>query len=166
MPARRPAQERFREKVNVNGPVPKHVPGLGPCWVWTAAKDENGYGKFGIGVGNCIVSAHRYAWIMIYGEVPMGLGVLHKCDNPSCVNIKHLFLGTQADNARDCELKGRHKHHLGEASKMHKLTNMQVQEIRALVAAKKYSRRDVAALFNVSHTLVNGIMSGKYRILT
>jgi hypothetical protein len=54
--------------------------------------------------------AHRFVWQAINGPIPSGLNVCHACDNPRCINIEHLFLGTQADNLRDMRQKGRHAH--------------------------------------------------------
>ncbi len=75
------------------------------CWEWTGSLTE-GYGSFDHR------KAHRVSWEMHNGPIPQGAGahgtcVLHKCDNPSCVNPTHLFLGTNRDNAIDRERKGR-----------------------------------------------------------
>jgi hypothetical protein len=95
---------RFWGKVNLNGPV---HPVLGTrCWIWTASKKRNGYGQFGIKKG-VIVLSHRFAWELIVGPIPEKLYVLHRCDNPPCINVAHLFVGTQADNISDAFSKGR-----------------------------------------------------------
>ena len=75
------------------------------CWSWLLVKNKKGYGQ----VGYCgkIWQAHRLSYIKFVGEIPKGMCVLHKCDNPSCVNPEYLFLGTDADNARDRKAKGR-----------------------------------------------------------
>lgn len=75
------------------------------CWEWTACKNRDGYGHFKL--NNKIISAHRFSWILHYGEIYGNLCVLHKCYNPCCVNPEHLFLGTQSDNAIDKYNKGR-----------------------------------------------------------
>ena len=59
-------------------------------------------------VGNKTYLAHRFIWEKIRGKIPDGMCILHKCDNRSCVNLDHLFMGTQLDNMRDCVAKGRH----------------------------------------------------------
>src|SRR5947207_5829360 len=82
------------------------------CWVWLRARTSRGYGN--IHLGGKMVSAHRVAWELVNGPIPEGLLVLHKCDNPSCVNPDHLFLGTNADNRKDAQVKGRLPRHLGE----------------------------------------------------
>lgn len=53
------------------------------------------------------VYAHRYAWVLANGPIAPGLVVCHTCDNPPCINVDHLFIGTQADNVRDMYAKGR-----------------------------------------------------------
>jgi hypothetical protein len=82
------------------------------CWVWTASKNCEGYGRFnrfGKKRPNC-EGAHRVSYIISSGaEIPDGMLVLHKCDNPPCVNPEHLYLGSNADNARDKKDRGRVK---------------------------------------------------------
>lgn len=75
------------------------------CWTWTGRPNEKGYGRFGINYRN--VFAHRFSWLITHGDIPEGLNVLHKCDNPICVRPDHLFLGTIADNNEDMRSKGR-----------------------------------------------------------
>src|SRR3990172_6926022 len=80
------------------------------CWNWIAYKNPKGYGCFGLN-GNKIILSHRYSWIFCFGPIPYGFNVLHKCDNPACVNPKHLWLGTLTDNNHDMCRKGRHWAH-------------------------------------------------------
>jgi len=78
------------------------------CWIWTGGTNGHGYGSLVIDhTGNHRIYAHRLSWIIHYGEILNGLQVLHKCDNPLCVNPEHLFLGTQKDNMDDMMAKGR-----------------------------------------------------------
>lgn len=81
------------------------------CWQWLGFRDRIGYGHFSHKL------AHRIAWIARFGGIPEGQQVLHHCDNPPCCNSRHLFLGTQADNMRDCVAKGRL--HSANARKTH-----------------------------------------------
>lgn len=75
----------------------------GACWIWTGPTNNHGYGRFG---GSRY--AHRVSYQLAHGPIPPGMVVLHRCDNPPCVNPDHLSLGTQRDNVRDMVTKGRH----------------------------------------------------------
>jgi hypothetical protein len=79
------------------------------CWLWKRHCDKDGYGTFSVGrrFNNTTVNAPRMAWTLTNGEIPKGMCVLHKCDNPPCVRPDHLFLGNHLENARDKVLKGR-----------------------------------------------------------
>lgn len=75
------------------------------CWLWKGASNGRGYGVMVKGRQRTYF-AHRVAWEITYGEIPAGLSVCHHCDNPSCVRVDHLFLGTQKDNMLDAWAKG------------------------------------------------------------
>jgi hypothetical protein len=96
---RAPLEERFWAKVDKSG----------DCWLWTGATGgKDGYGKIQRGRrGMGYLWAHRVAFDLEYGAIPLGLQVLHRCDNPLCVRPEHLFLGTRSDNMRDAANKGR-----------------------------------------------------------
>jgi HNH endonuclease len=84
----------------------KYIPEpMSGCFLWTGAQHRQGYGS--ISVRGKTQLAHRISWQFYCGEIPDGIKVLHKCDNPPCVNPDHLFLGTQSDNMSDCGKKGR-----------------------------------------------------------
>lgn len=81
--------------------------GATECWHWCGATNAFGYGRFSVN-GRAQV-AHRISYEAFVGPIPAGMSVLHKCDNPFCVNPDHLWLGTYSDNRRDCQAKGRWK---------------------------------------------------------
>lgn len=84
------------------------------CWQWTAKRNNQGYGMLRIGsAAEGWALAHRVSWEIHCGPIPDGVCVLHRCDNPECTNPEHLFLGSQCDNMRDKEAKGRGNHPRG-----------------------------------------------------
>lgn len=145
-----PMPSRFWTKVRI-------TPG---CWPWQASTDRRGYGRFGL--DGATPQAHRVAWELSNGPIPTGMWVLHRCDNPQCVNPAHLWLGTHEDNMRDMASKGRGRqnHPVGAAAYHAKLQPDQVREIRRLRAAGEL-QRDVARRFGVSRSTVQDITQGR-----
>lgn len=141
--------ERFWEKVDVR--LGNH------CWNWIGGKHHiYGYGHFW--VNGKTKTSSRIAWELVYGEIPAGLFICHKCDNPSCCNPDHLFLGTTQENMTDRNNK---KHTAcGEYNGRSKLTTKDVILIRSLyntgVSVKKISIQ-----FNVVETTIYSIIRGE-----
>lgn len=125
--------------------------GISDCWNWCGCTDSTGYGRTSNRFTNQNF-AHRWSYELFNGEIPDGLKVLHKCDNPSCVNPEHLFLGTQQENVQDMVQKGRHVYGLGKGEKSpnHKLTKEEVLEMRKAYESKKYTYKQLAKMFNIS----------------
>lgn len=121
-----------------------------PCKIWNGSKSKRGYGFDGH------KSAHALAWERKHGPIPVGLIVCHKCDNPPCVNVDHLFIGTDADNIRDAKIKGRYR---GENNGRAKLTADQVLEIRSL--GNKLSLTELAKRFSVNRGTLHNILHRK-----
>lgn len=121
---------------------------VGPDHKWMGTRGGGGYGVFFI--KRRAVKAHRFVWELSTGyQVPWGWLVLHRCDEPPCVNPAHLFLGTDLDNARDRNRKGRHKSPDGRPNWTAKLTEDQVRELRAAHAAGGVSYRQLAKRFGI-----------------
>ena len=139
------AQARFEAKITVNP--------ITGCWEWTASQNPDGYGQFKLNGRR--EKAHRVAHVLYIGEIPKGMCVLHRCDNPSCVNPEHLFLGTHADNVKDKVAKGRAAK--GEKNGRAKLTKEAVLHIRK----RTMLQREYARLYGVDQTTVSKIQLGK-----
>lgn len=111
-----------------DGYIPEPMSG---CWLWVGGCVPKGYGT--LRRRGKTYRASRFSWELHKGTIPAGLHVLHKCDVPACVNPDHLFLGTNLDNVRDMDRKGRRpkQNRFGEHAPFVKLTAEQVREIRA-----------------------------------
>lgn len=118
----------------------------GGCWVWKGIR-KYGYGAFVPVEGFHQVAAHRFAYEACVARIPPGMCVLHKCDNPPCVNPEHLFLGTHADNVADKVRKGRQPR--GSDIGTSKLTEDKVRRMRKLYETKLCTTKELARLFGV-----------------
>lgn len=120
------------------------------CWEWLGCKTKLGYGSFGS------EKAYRYSYKIHKGEIPDKMCVCHSCDNPSCVNPDHLFLGTHQDNMSDMVSKGRQAtgEQLGR-----KLNNEKVLKIKELIDLKE---RDevIAKEYDISPRMIRQIKQG------
>lgn len=143
--------ERFWSKVT------KTHPSDDACWLWTKAVNQHGYGKFGID-GRWVL-AHRWIWEHTYGPIGSGLNVLHHCDNPPCVRLSHLYLGTQSDNIRDRVLRNRNAAQLrGDRNPNTRLMQVQRHEVKRLYAQGQHTLNELAHQFGVSKSLIHKIV--------
>lgn len=155
---------RFWSKVNKDGNIPLHCPELGNCWEWRNGMTRKRYGHFAAGgrKGKQFQS-HHVSWELAFGDVPNGLWVLHKCDNPCCVRPDHLFLGTQKDNMKDMHQKKRRisPDFSGENNPRHKLTKIQVDEIRQRYENGETNKSVLGREYGVHNTQISRIIRKK-----
>lgn len=124
------------------------------CWPWRGFLDEGGYGH--MAVKGQTIRAHRLAYMLMFGKIPGGLNICHKCDNPACCNPKHLFVGTTAENNVDRARKGRSADRRGERGPRAKLTSESVWEMRGLrERGTTYSK--LSKMFGVSPSVVRRV---------
>lgn len=132
-----------------------YVNKTGSCWVWTGGKLRD-YGCFHNRKGSNL--AHRFSWELHFGPIPEEMLVLHKCDNPPCVNPEHLRLGTQADNVRDMISKGREVY----ASKLNGVKVIEIRKIASELRPKKsaaYVYALLAERYEVSADTVSRVVN-------
>ena len=135
--------------------------GESTCWEWLNCINNWGYGE--LMVNRKKYRAHRFAWELVNGQIPSGLLVLHKCDNPKCCNPKHLFLGTHKDNMKDMAEKGRANppRLSGEKHGQHKLTLEQVLYIRDRYAKGSITQAELGREMGVSDGAIGDIVTGR-----
>lgn len=123
------------------------------CWEWQGARCVVSRGGYGVvKFGGKMIGAHRGAWTVFRGPIPCGKYILHKCDNPPCVNPDHLYVGTAKDNARDAVERGHHSPGkcYGTQQPQAKLTEEKVVEIRLLRQFTKLTLLEIADSYGVS----------------
>lgn len=156
---RKSPEQKFWERVDKSGPIPEHVPELGPCWVWTACRTAAGYGV--VGISREKIYAHRLSWRLAHGDAG-GMCVLHRCDNRARVNPAHLFLGSKLDNTADMMAKrrGRVPEHRGAECYQAKLSDE-----TALDALRQYadgvSQTEIARRHGVTIQAIHQLVKRK-----
>lgn len=143
----------------------KHVDKKGEdeCWNWTGGLKGGGYGVLCITSPKTTIGAHRYSYELHKGVIPDGLFVCHICNNPSCVNPKHLEVGDQYHNLGYAASLGRMrppKPKIGENCHLAGITNSQAKEIKQMLA-NGIKGNIIAKRFNVSVFVVSNIRTGK-----
>jgi len=132
------------------------------CWEWQGKLNNSGYGCYTkrINKEKTEVRAHRRSYEIFKGEIPEGMLVCHTCDNPSCCNPDHLWLGTPKENTQDCIKKGRFLNAKKRAVSAGKMTEETVIEIRRLHTEGMKSK-DLEEKFNISQSNVSSIVNYK-----
>ena len=142
------------------------------CWNLAAGKNSDGYGIYFMNKKH--IKAHRFSWLIHFGKIPISKLVLHKCDNPSCVNPLHLLIGTHKDNTVDMIRKGRSKllslnrinrecswfcrgEDIGRAI----LVDSQVRYIRKLYESGSLTQLELSLDFDISENQISRIVNYK-----
>lgn len=141
-------EQRFWSKVDRKGDE--------ECWPWTGTRLPNGYGRFRISNPRSTPLAHRVAYRIAHGRFPVELQVHHHCDDPGCVNPRHLWLGDQRANVWDARRKGR-RGDVGASNNRAVLSRSEVVEIRKIAAAG-VSQSRIAEIYGVSQQNVSAIV--------
>lgn len=138
------------------------------CWNWSGYKTSKGYGLFK--VNGVQFLTHRFS-LMLENKLPiakksergaLGICVLHSCDNPSCVNPKHLRLGTHLENMQDARQRGRkwRGEFTGEKNKRSTISDAKAREIKRLLKLK-ILQKDISSQMNVPHYIISNIAVGR-----
>lgn len=128
------------------------------CWNWSGSKNRKGYGALSIKNKHSI--AHRESYKVFKGKIPNGMHVCHSCDNPSCINPDHLWLGTNKDNNNDKMEKGRFKPNYGNNNGNSKLTKNDVIEIKQKIN-QGYDLVEISKQYNVTPENIYSIKNNK-----
>jgi hypothetical protein len=140
--------------------------GRNACWIWQGATTGGdpahgkGHGRFRF--KGQLVMAHHMAWMLAGNELPPGKYLLHKCDNPLCVNVRHLYAGTILDNTKDMRERGRERFsHPGEKNTEATITAADVIKILDLYYKEGYSQQAIADHFSLNQGHVSRIILRK-----
>ena len=132
------------------------------CWLWVGKTNADGYGElhsedneFGLR------SAHRYSYTIHHGHIPAKLQVLHKCDQPCCINPDHLFLGTQQENIADMDRKGRRKVGVGVRHSKARVNNEQAIAIKQEYSKGLLKQKDIAEKYGIDRSAVSAIVNNR-----
>lgn len=129
---------------------------VGECFEWPAGRNEDGYGQFSINRKTLVAS--RVSWVYFNGSIPEGVLIRHRCDNPPCVRIEHLELGSPKQNTGDALDRGRWA--WGERNGDAHLTNEQVVEIVRAIREGS-SQRSLASQYGVGQSTIGRISRGE-----
>lgn len=150
-----PTKDRLLDNVAVNNAT--------GCWEWIGCK-RGGYGRTIIGSRKDgtrkAITAHRLSYLIFHGEIPEGMEVCHRCDNPSCINPDHLFVGTRKDNIDDRERKSRNIVKVGEEQPCAKLSKKAVKDARWEHAYHGTSFQKLADRYGVSKKTMQNAING------
>lgn len=146
-----PLNERFFRKVDKTE----------TCWIWRGNTNPNGYGAIQEGgKGSKKILAHRLSYRLHKGDIPVGMVVMHSCDNPACVNPSHLSIGTYKDNTHDMIAKGR-KRVVAPKGVGNGKAKLNDDLVRYIKQNHKKSHAALARELNVGTTTVRGVRSGR-----
>lgn len=127
------------------------------CYEWIGKKNNDGYGT--LTIDKKTSSVHRYMAALSLGfDIKSELCVLHKCDNPCCINPEHLFIGTQEENIQDMVRKKRIR--VGSSKPLSKLNEDSVKKIKELLLAGMF-QYEIAKMFNIDRTIISRINTGE-----
>jgi predicted XRE-type DNA-binding protein len=131
------------------------IGGESDCWEFHGGSTTCRSGHRQVFVDGGMRQSHRVVWEHHNGPIPDGMKVCHTCDNPPCMNPRHFFLGTIADNNADRDAKGRHVALRGEDNGFARLTAAQVLDIRRMADARAITQKQIGAMFGIRQSHVS-----------
>lgn len=144
--------ERFWKKVQIRS--------KNECWPWVGTTENKfGYGVFGVGKSSQF-RAHRISFLIEHGTIDPFLDVLHSCDNPLCMNPRHLRQGTQKQNNED--MIARNRYAKGESANKSDLVESDVVRIRKLYGSRKFIYAELGEQFGISGVSIHNIVTRKH----
>lgn len=159
--------ELLSTAVRVPRPRGKHYAGIGSCLVSTKHKPHKGTGYIRVTHNGVRDYGHRLVAKVVHGRIPPDKEVCHRCDNRACINPKHIYIGTHADNMRDMQRRARRRNDYqptGESHGMAKLRRKDVIKIRKMYATGRYTQKALGEIFGVTQTHIWRIVNRNSRV--